>query len=159
MTRRLTSPQSPSVQLALAPIVNSVASAIAPIPSGPPLHFAPERNRTTRPSPQSAAVRDRPLIRQKGRWMSRLWRHRFADPQATAPSDERMVLDQAGRCVQVVGFDQRISADTRFEAAVGYAPGRYGLRSSERGARVDHVVAHAGDPGAESGHHLLAGLG
>ena len=36
---------------------------------------------------------------------------------------------------------------------------RHGLGGSERSAWVDHVVTHAGDPGPERGHHLLAGLG
>jgi hypothetical protein len=69
-----------------------------------------------------------------------------------------MIFDQYDGRVQVVRTDQRVPADAD-GAAVTHALSRDGFGGSERGAWVGHVVTHAGNPGPERGHHLLAGFG
>lgn len=64
----------------------------------------------------------------------------------------------ANRCDQVLGLDHGVTIDLGSGLIVTHAFKGDRSRRSERGARVDQVIAHAGHSGSEGGRHLLAGF-
>src|SRR5690348_1628724 len=92
---------------------------------------------------------------------ARSWlrRNRLADLQRAATANERMVLDDLDRIGQAARADQRVAAQPPRCGTVGDAIAGDYLRWPQRGARIDHVAAHACRPPLERGHHLLPRLG